>query len=186
MFLQCFAAGVTIFERIDCNSSHQEWYSMSLQDLVTVTIPAALLPAVTRLMQEHFEGATRTPVRNATTMEAVINGLVWTRPEVHAVHSRHRSQRARQQMRLIAERSLDGLTTSYGQLMQHVGVDNHGLRTDLAWLARRATAVKQEKAFPLIVTDAGAKADPGSRYNYRMPRRVAAWWLEADAAEASA
>jgi hypothetical protein len=157
------------------------------QQLIAVTIPAAILPAVTRLMQEYFEGASDDDSPDSVVgVEPTVSGLVWTREQIHAVHSRHRSQRGRAELRLIAERSLDGLTTSYGQLMNRAEVDNFGLRSDLAWLGRHATAVKGEKAFPLIVTDAGAKADPGSRLNYRMPRRMAEWWLEADDAEAAA
>lgn len=160
------------------------------QNLITVTIPAAILPAVTRLMQEYFEGASggtsAVPAAPPALDEAMIGGLAWQRADVRALHSRHRSPRGRAELRLIAERSLEGRTTSYGQLMERAEVDNFGLRSDLAWLGRHATAVKGEKAFPLIVTDAGAKADPGSRLNYRMPRRVAEWWLDADDAEAGA
>jgi hypothetical protein len=153
------------------------------QQLITITIPAAILPAVTRLMQDHFEGVVGGTTVPATRDDATIGGLAWDRADVRALHSRHRSPRGRAELRLIAERSLDGLTTSYGQLMRHAEVDNFGLRSDLAWLGRHATAVKGEKAFPLIVTDAGAKADAGGRLNYRMPRRIAEWWLEADDAE---
>jgi hypothetical protein len=157
---------------------------MSGYQLVTVTIPAAILPAVTGLMQEYFEGASGGVVAGVSARdEATIAGLAWERADVRALHSRHRSPRGRAELRLIAERSLDGLTTSYGQLMERAEVDNFGLRSDLAWLGRHATAVKGEKAFPLIVTDAGAKADAGGRLTYRMPRRIAEWWLEADDAE---
>lgn len=160
---------------------------MSTEQLVTVTIPAALLPAVTQLMQEYFEGASDGGASSARVQdEPTIAGLVWTRADVRALHSRHRSQRGRAEVRLIAERSLDGMTTSYGQLMDRAKVDSFGLRSDLAWLGRHATAVKGEKAFPLVVTDAGARTEAGSRFNYRMPRRMAAWWLEADDAEAAA
>jgi len=160
---------------------------MNDQQLITVTIPAALLPAVTRLMQEYFEGASvSTRTVTSARADASVGGLAWDRADVRALHSRHRSPRGRAELRLIAERSLDGLTTSYGRLMERAEVDNFGLRSDLAWLGRHATAVKGEKAFPLIVTDAGAKADAGSRLNYRMPRRMAEWWLEADDAEIGA
>jgi hypothetical protein len=155
--------------------------------LITVTIPAVLLPAVTQLMQEYFDGASGRASTSATLEdEPTIGGLVWSRADIRALHSRHRSLRGRAEVRLIAERSLDGLTTSYGQLMHQAEADNFGLRSDLAWLGRHATSIKGEKAFPLIVTDAGAKTDAGSRFNYRMPRRMAQWWLEADAAEAAA
>jgi hypothetical protein len=160
---------------------------MNDQQLITVTIPAAILPAVTRLMQEYFEGASGGSAAAASARDdATIGGLAWDRADVRALHSRHRSTRGRAELRLIAERSLDGLTTSYGRLMERAEVDSFGLRSDLAWLGRHATAVKGEKAFPLIVTDAGAKADSGSRLNYRMPRRMAEWWLEADDAEIGA
>lgn len=155
--------------------------------LITVTIPAALLPAVTQLMQEYFDGASEGSAASSMHEgDPTIGGLVWSRTDIRALHSRHRSPRGRAEVRLIAERSADGLTTSYGQLMERAGVDNFGLRSDLAWLGRHATAVKGEKAFPLIVTDAGARADSGSRLNYRMPRRMAEWWLEVDDAEAAA
>jgi len=157
---------------------------MSDYQLVTVTIPAAILPAVTRLMQEYFEVASGGISAAPSALDdATIGGLTWDRADVRALHSRHRSPRGRAELRLIAERSLDGLTTSYGRLMERAEVDNFGLRSDLAWLGRHATAVKGEKAFPLIVTDAGAKAQAGGRLNYRMPRRMAEWWLEADDAE---
>lgn len=160
---------------------------MSDSQLIAVTIPAALLPAVTQLMQEYFDGASgRASTSSALMEDPTIGGVVWSRADIRALHSRHRSPRGRAEVRLIAERSLDGLTTSYGQLMARAEVDNYGLRSDLAWLGRHATALKGQKAFPLIVTDAGAKTDAGSRFNYRIPRRMAQWWLEADDAEIAA
>jgi hypothetical protein len=160
---------------------------VNTSELITVTIPAALLPAVTQLMQEYFDGASGSTSTSSTLEEEpTIGGLVWSRADVRALHSRHRSPRGRAEVRLIAERSLDGLTTSYGQLMHRAEADNFGLRSDLAWLGRHATAIKGEKAFPLIVTDAGARTEAGSRFNYRMPRRMAQWWLEADDAEVAA
>jgi hypothetical protein len=157
---------------------------MTEDQLVTMTIPAPLLPAVTSLMQDYFAGATTAPdgSDDRRTVES-IRGLSWDRSTIRALHSRSRSQRSRALMRLIAERSIEGLTTSYGQLMAHLDTDSFGLRSDLAWLGRHATAVQGEKAFPLIVTDAGSHADPGTRLNYRMPRGMAGWWLEADDAE---
>ena len=159
---------------------------MTDEQLVTMTVPAPLLPAVTRLMQEYFaEGA----VPSLATMEddatESVRGIEWDRTAVRALHSRNRSRRGRAIMRLIAERSLADMTTSYGQLMKHIGADNFGLRSDLAWLSRHAIAVRGEKAFPLVVTDAGSGADEGARFNYRMPKGMARWWIEADDAEST-
>lgn len=159
---------------------------MTDDQLVTITIPAPLLPAVTRLMQEYFaRGAVPSALEVDDDAPETVKGVEWDRAAVRALHSRNRSQRGRAIMRLIAERSLMDMTTSYGQLMKHIGTDRFGLRSDLAWLSRHSIAVRGEEAFPLVVTDGGAGADEGSRFNYRMPKGMARWWIEADDAEST-
>jgi hypothetical protein len=150
------------------------------EGLITITIPAALLPTVTELMHQHFVGA---PPAADSDAPVELHGVSWRRRDVAAVHARHRSDRARAEVRLIAQRSVENLPTDYGMLAEHVGTDSFGLRSDLAWLGRHAAAVHGRPAFPLVVTDAGAKAPAGQRYTYLMPRRMAHWWLEIDQQE---
>lgn len=161
---------------------------------VQMAIPEPLVPRVTELLHGYFTGTAdgdrpdrgrQAPSGGEAAVSVPGNGT-WTRSELVDLHASFRNGKGRAVIARIAERSLEGESATYGELMQHAGLDEFKLRSQFAWFSKKGKALKGTSGgvWPMTVTDAGSQSQKGVRYRYQMPEQIAAWWLELEAAEA--
>ena len=156
-------------------------------ELVNMAIPKPLLPDVTAMLHRFYSGGTEVngsaaaPASGQDEEVGVPNNGTWNRKEIATLHDSFRNEAGRKVITLIAQRSLDDEVATYGELMEHSGLDEYKLRSQFSWFSKKSKATKNMatgKAWPLIVHDAGSEAKKGERYTYRMPPPIAQWWLE--------
>jgi hypothetical protein len=156
-------------------------------ELVNVAIPKPLLPDVTAMLHRFYSGGTGangSAAAHASGQDeevSVPNNGTWNRKEIAMLHDSFRNEAGRKVITFIAQRSLDDEVATYGELMAHSGLDEYKLRSQFSWFSKKSKAtknMKNGKAWPLIVHDAGSDAEKGERYTYRMPPPIAKWWLE--------
>lgn len=158
------------------------------QELVNVAVPKPLLPSVTEMLHRYYSGDAAKPDGSTPTTAptqdeevAVPKNGKWNRQEIAALHDSFRNEAGRKVITFIARRSLEDEVATYGELMEHSGLDEYKLRSQFSWFSKKSKATKNMatgKAWPLIVHDAGSDADKGERYTYRMPPLIAQWWLD--------
>jgi hypothetical protein len=163
------------------------------QELVSVPVPRAVLPEVTALLHRYYSGELgNTPSdddsrtaevsdddRSELEVQVPGNGS-WTRDDIIELHASFRNETGRRVITMIAERSRDGRVATYGELMEHSGLDEFKLRSQLSWFSKKSKALKGVKAWPLLVTDAGSGSPKNERFSYRLHVRIAEWWLDAE------
>lgn len=155
-------------------------------ELVNVAIPRPLLPDVTAMLHRFYSGteandSAAAPASGQDEEVRVPNNGTWNRKEIAMLHDSFRNEAGRKVITLIAQQSLDDEVATYGELMDHSGLDEYKLRSQFSWFSKKSKAtknMKDGKAWPLILHDAGSDAEKGERYTYRMPRPIAVWWLE--------
>lgn len=145
------------------------------EGVVSMPVPVGALPVVTAALDRYYKGK----ADNAGGLERVVvpkNGE-WTEAEIKQLVEAFRNPAGRAIVRRIAE-AADG-PVNYGELAEAGGVTFDQLRAQLAWLAKYAKKIKGENVWPITVTEDASKVK-GERYVYRMPKRIAEWWLGAE------
>lgn len=144
-------------------------------EVVNVPVPVAALPLIHETLNRYYKSLTA-PVIERISVPG--NGD-WSREEISLLHHRLRSPAGRAVMKLIAERSDNKVT--YGEMAQAAGISFNQLRAQLAWLSRHAIEIKGSSVWPMTLTE-NSSLPTAERYQYRMDKGIAEWWLEAEAA----
>jgi len=143
------------------------------EKLVMMPVPVGAVPAVYELLGRYAAAA------NAPESISVPNNGQWSKAEVQALCRKLRNAASRAAFRRIAS-ELGGWVT-YAQMAEAAGVDIDHLRAHLAWFSKYAKQIKGENYWPLQHEEDASKPK-GDHAKYRMPGRIAEWWLEADGA----
>jgi hypothetical protein len=142
--------------------------------IVNVPVPVAALPLVHEVLNRYYTSLS-TPVVERI---AVPGQGEWSREEVTQLHSLIRSAAGRAVMTFIAQNADKKVT--YGAMAQAAGVTFNQLRAQLAWLSRHGVTLKGSNVWPVAFTQ-NSSLPTGQRYQYRMDKAIAQWWLDADA-----
>lgn len=154
-------------------------------DYVPVSVPRPLMPQVTGLINEFLSGPTpagqtataQTPIPKAATTDddttySVAGQGNYTRTEIEALLDWHNDD-ALTLLRIVAERSLGGEDTNWGQLQELSGLSNGQTRSNLAVMSKRAIKLFNEKKWPIVCVDHGPGAPSAGRYVYSAPDDIA-------------
>lgn len=144
-------------------------------EFISVSVPVAALPMVHETLDRYYKSVAARQVERVS----VPNNGEWSRDEVLSLHREFRNAAGRAVMKLIAERA--DKKVSYEEMAKAAGISFNELRAQLAWLSRYAVKVKGAKVWPMSMTE-NSQLPTGQRYQYRMDKIIAQWWLEAEAA----
>jgi hypothetical protein len=142
-------------------------------DIVMVPVPRSALGAVYRALGD-FLG------RPASLVELVqvANNGEWSEADVRQVCLALTSLPAQKTFRCVA--AAHGKLVTYEAMANSAGLAVDELRTQLAWFSKRCKRVRGANEWPIeLVRDPGKPK--GQHCSYRMPPRIAEWWLAAEA-----
>jgi hypothetical protein len=141
-------------------------------DIVMVPVPTAALPQVTEVLNRYYQAqAAGTLDQELVTVAG--NGE-WSEAEIAELYAMFRNEAGRAVLRLVAQAG--GEPVTYGAMAEVAGLNFNELRAHLAWFARYSKKIKGSNIWPITVAEDSNKPK-GERYEYRMPERIAEWWL---------
>lgn len=144
-------------------------------EIVNVPVPVAALPMVHETLDRYYKSLGAPVIERI----AVPGHGDWSREEVNALHKSFRNPAGRAVMKFIAKNADKKVT--YGEIAEAAGISFGQLRAQLAWLSKYAVTIKGQKVWPMTFTQ-NSSLPSEERYQYRMDRGIAAWWLDADKA----
>lgn len=142
-------------------------------DIVMVPVPRSALGAVYKALGEYLGPATGSSER-----VQVANNGEWSEAEVRQVCFALTSLPAQQIFRCVA--AARGKLVTYEAMAKAAGLAIDELRTQLAWFSKRCKGVRGVNEWPIELLREPGKPK-GQHCSYRMPPRIAEWWLKADA-----
>lgn len=148
---------------------------VTANEVVNVPVPVAALPLIHEALDRYYKSLS-VPVVERITVPGKGD---WSRDEILALHGKLRNHAGREVMRFIAENADKKVT--YGEIAQAANISLNQLRAQLAWLSRHSIVVRGRALWPMTVTENSA-LPAGERYQYRMDKGIARWWLQAEAA----
>lgn len=152
--------------------------------LVPVYVPVGSLPGLHEFLAEWYRNNPEEGDPDSPQQERVSAGKTadWTKGLIEALYRKMRSPTGRAALRCVAEQR--GGKVTYGQMADAAGIEVDQLRAQLAWFSKYSKQVLGGiNEWPLVLEEDPNKPK-GERYRYSMPKRIAEWWLEAEASEA--
>jgi hypothetical protein len=156
-----------------CSIVHSVSKSAEDDDIVMVPVPRSALGAVYKALGDCLGD-------HSTLVERVLvaNNGEWSEAEVRQVCFALTSLPAQKTFRCVA--AARGKLVTYEALANAAGLAIDELRTQLAWFSKRCKRVRGANEWTIeLVRDPGKPK--GKHCSYRMPPRIAEWWLVAEA-----